>query len=506
MTLFFEGNKHMTRRGFLKVFTAEVCTIAGSCCWAPSVVAGTTVPPSVNQQASPNGKSGSVFDQAERQTRHILADMQTNLQKQLADHPQSFAQSLRMHLIDVAMWPPLAPLVQDILTSLGNSAKARERFAFLMPIVEWMSEPFLFPVETGGTPEEKAREADRLFNLMSNLRKQGFTTSLDNVGDASLSPEDALAYQQYYATLIRAFIKSDTNDELYMSIKLSALVHDLDTALGNGPAAETKRQAISEGLGRLLELAAQAPDKAIFLRLDMEEYCYKNLTLQLFREIVENTPSLAIGPKGNLRIGIVIQAYLRDSAADIRDMVNWARSRNLRIPIRLVKGAYLDYERTTAAEKGYPSPVWDNKPSTDANYEALSACMLLNLDTVLPAFATHNIRTQAHAIALAGSYGLADEIAQIQMLYGMGDPIKHVVATMGYPLREYIPAGSLARGLKYSGRRFKELANSDNALARTMRGDFSEADGSTPVFTGEQDIKDSHDVEAFLKDSLMSAS
>jgi hypothetical protein len=39
----------------------------------------------------------------------------------------------------------------------------------------------------------------------------------------------------------------------------------------------------------------------------------------------------------------------------------------------------------------------------------------------------------------------------------------------GYGLREYVPAGSLARGLKYAGRRFQELAGPDNALARTMR-------------------------------------
>ena len=93
-------------------------------------------------------------------------------------------------------------------------------------------------METGGTPEEKAREADKIFNLMARLRKQGFATSLDNVGDASLSPKDARVYEDYYDTLIRAFIKSGNNDELYLSIKLSALVHDLDKALEDGPAAK----------------------------------------------------------------------------------------------------------------------------------------------------------------------------------------------------------------------------------------------------------------------------
>ena len=73
---------------------------------------------------------------------------------------------------------------------------------------------------------------------------------------------------------------------------------------------------------------------------------------------------------------------------------------------------------------------------------------------------------------------------------------------MGRPLREYIPAGSLARGLKYAGRRFAELASSDNALANTMRGDFSDVNANTPVFTGAQDIKDSRAVKAILEQAL----
>jgi RHH-type proline utilization regulon transcriptional repressor/proline dehydrogenase/delta 1-pyrroline-5-carboxylate dehydrogenase len=265
-----------------------------------------------------------------------------------------------------------------------------------------------------------------------------------------------------------------------MSLKLSALVYDLDAALGDGAEAESKRREIVEAFSKLLETAAQAPDRSIFLRIDMEEYAYKDLTLRLFREIVESNPSTAFDASGKLRLGVVIQAYLRDSARDVQMLADWARKNKLRAPIRLVKGAYLDFERDAA----------------------VSAYMLLNLDAVDPAFATHNIRTQAHAMALAEAYGLSPNDAPIQMLYGMGDSIKHVIASMHRPMRAYIPAGSLARGLKYAGRRFAELASSDNALARTMRGDFSDVNASAPVFTGKQDQADSEDVRAILEQAL----
>ncbi len=488
-----------TRRQFMKVASMGMCGLAAELCWGSLAFPGTSLPLGMQTVHFANAKAGSAFDQAEAETRRILDEMQVKLQRELTENPEPLSNSIRMQFINMAMWPPVAPITQNFLTFLGDNATVPWWLSFIMPFVEWMSEPFLFPLETGGTPEEQTQEVGKIFKRMAELQRQGFTSSLDNVGDASLSTEDAYAYQNYYATLIRAFLESDEGDELYLSLKLSALVHNLDAALDNNASARAKQQEIVTAITDLLKLGADAPDRTVFLRIDMEEYCYKDMTLRLFRKIVEEYPSIVVGVNGDLRLGVVIQAYLRDSASDVLTLVEWARPLGLRVPIRLVKGAYLDRERTVAAEQGSPSPVWDNKPSTDANFEALSSYMLLNLDFVLPAFATHNIRSQAHAFALTEAYGLPNDVAQIQMLYGMGDPIKRVVTAMGRPLREYIPAGSLARGLKYAGRRFEELSNSDNALAKSMRGDFSGVDGSIPTFVGEKDMQYSEKVRIIFE-------
>jgi len=452
-------------------------------------------------EAGAAGKEGA-FDQAEGLTRQYLAEMEQRLRAFLDKEDLPYADELRMWLIHLVMLPGLSGPASSFLEYLGDSETARKRLFFLMPLVRWMSEPFLFPLETKGSLTEQEREMGKVFALMDRLREQGFSASLDNVGDASLSPADAKAYQAYYAALIRAFLDADGAQELFMSLKLSALVHDLGAALDDGAAGRAKRGEIVAALTGLLDAAARAPEKNIFLRIDMEEYAYKDLTLRLFRQIVEDEPALVTDAEGRLRLGVVVQTYLRDAASDVRMLAEWARSRSLRAPVRLVKGAYLDYERETAAREGRPSPVWDNKPSTDANFEAVSAYVLLNRDALDPAFATHNIRSQAHAMALAKTYGLPPEAAPIQMLYGMGDPIKHVVASMNRPLREYVPAGSLARGLKYAGRRFAELAGSDNALARTMRGDFSEMNSATPAFTGQRDLQDAEAVRGILEEAL----
>ena len=383
------------------------------------------------------------------------------------------------------------------LEKLGDSKTARTYLFFAMPVVRWMSEPFLFPVETRGTPEETEREIRRLFRFIADLHKQGFSVSLDNVGDASLSPKDAKAYQDYYLALIRQFAGTKEISELCMSLKLSALTYDLDAAVGTDKNAITKQEEIKKAIAEMLQAASKVRARRTFIRIDMEEYVYKELTLKLFREIVEQNENLAVDDRGRLRLGVVIQAYLRDGAQDVRDLGVWAARRGFRVPIRLVKGAYLKHEREIAEENGVKCPVWNHKPSTDANFEAICGFMLQNLDVIEPAFATHNIRSQAHVMAIADLYNFGKSSFEFQMLYGMGDAIKDVVVNMGYPMREYIPSGSLARGLKYAGRRFHELASGDNALARTMRGDFSVID-DTPAFQGSEDREDGRKVMALI--------
>ena len=434
-------------------------------------------------------------------TQQYLKQIESHIERKLKNNKPKFSDSIRNSLINFSMLGPMASISSWTLEKLGDSKTARTWLFFVMPLVRWMSEPFLYPVETRGTPEKTQQEFQRLFNFIAGLQKKGFSVSLDNVGDASLSLEDAIAYKKYYLSLITQFARAEENNELCMSLKLSALTTDLDAAVGNDREALAKQEEIKTAIIEMLQAASKVQDRRVFIRIDMEEYLYKELTLKLFREIVEQNRILAVDDNGRLRLGVVIQAYLRDAAQDVRNLGLWAASQGFRVPIRLVKGAYLKHEREIAEEKGVKCPVWNHKPSTDANYEAICGFMLQNLDVIEPAFATHNIRSQAHVMALGDLYHIDKSSFEFQMLYGMGDTIKGVIVAMGYPMREYIPSGSLPRGLKYAGRRFCELASSDNALARTMRGDFSVID-DTPGFQGAEDRKDGRKVMVLMSENI----
>ena len=91
--------------------------------------------------------------------------------------------------------------------------------------------------------------------------------------------------------------------------------------------------------------------------------------------------------------GLVLQAYLRDADRDLARLVTWARDRGRPFHLRLVKGAYWDYETVIAAQEGWPVPVFTRKADTDAMYERLTRVMLEAADVVRPAFASHNVRS-----------------------------------------------------------------------------------------------------------------
>ena len=76
-----------------------------------------------------------------------------------------------------------------------------------------------------------------------------------------------------------------------------------------------------------------ARERAAFIHFDMEQYDAKDITLQLFRELLTESEF------AELDAGIVIQAYLKDSYVDLADLVAWSSQRSRPITVRLVKGA-----------------------------------------------------------------------------------------------------------------------------------------------------------------------
>ena len=233
------------------------------------------------------------------------------------------------------------------------------------------------------------------------------------------------------------------------------------TALASLYSPLTAEEGIEQAKQRLRPLLAEAVGRHAFVWFDMEHHEVKDLTIRLFRELLDE-PQLV-----GLDAGIVIQAYLKDSLDDIADLIAWGSERNQRegttpISIRLVKGAYWDSETITARAEGWPVPVFEHKEETDVNYERCVRLLHDHHGVVRAAFGTHNLRSLAYAIIYARSKGIPDAGYEIQMLYGMAEPMHAAIKRLGMRLRVYAPVGDLVPGMAYLVRRLLENTSNES--------------------------------------------
>ena len=312
-----------------------------------------------------------------------------------------------------------------------------------------------------------------LIKQIKRNTKLGLATTIDLLGETVVSAAEADAFLarnlEVLDSVSKFFAKepapafSDLGPRgplprLNLSVKISALTPDVHPA-----DPENSIVALKERFRPILRRAAEV---GALINFDMESYKLKDLTLALFKSIFEE-PEFAQKPA----IGIAIQAYLRDCEQDLRDLVAWARQNNRPLSIRLVKGAYWDYETILAQQRDWPVPVWSRKPESDANYEKLTLFLLENIDIVTPNFASHNVRSCAHAIAQAERLGLDPRAYEFQALYGMADELKLSLISMGHRVREYCAIGELLPGMAYLVRRLLENTSNEGFLRLKNMGE-----------------------------------
>ena len=307
-----------------------------------------------------------------------------------------------------------------------------------------------------------------LVKVLTDLRKEPAAFTLDVVGEATVSDAEAAAMQHRYRDLLRRLaavsdrwpacpqIDESPNGKIprvNLSVNLSSLCARFDPL---DPNSET---VVAE---RLRELFREAARLGAAVTVDMEQYVFKDLTLAIFRGVLEEKEFHAAP-----HAAIALQAYVRDAEKDTRDLIRWARRRKRRIGVRLVKGAYWDSEIAWAKQKGWPIPVFLDKAETDASYEKLSRLLLESHDVIDAAFGSHNLRSLAHAIVAAKALEITSNGFEIQMLYGMAEPIRRAIIDSGQRVRVYLPVGELLPGISYLIRRLMENTSNTSFLRQT---------------------------------------
>ena len=199
------------------------------------------------------------------------------------------------------------------------------------------------------------------------------------------------------------------------------------------------------------------------LCIDMEQYAFKDITLECYRRI-RSSEEFRDYP----HLAVVLQAYLKDTDSDLSAMLEWARNEGLPISIRLVKGAYWDYETVIAKQNGWDIPVYVNKPESDIAYERQAAKILENHDICHFACGSHNIRTVSAVMETAKKLGVPEERYEFQILYGMAEPVRKGLLNVAKRVRLYAPYGDLLPGMAYLVRRLLENTANESFLRQSF--------------------------------------
>ncbi|MEY3972442.1 MAG: hypothetical protein RLY84_835, partial [Actinomycetota bacterium] len=299
----------------------------------------------------------------------------------------------------------------------------------------------------------------KLRKSTKKLGLSGTTLNINLLGEAVLGKREA---DKRLAAVKEILVRPETE---YVSVKVSAIVSP------HSPWAFD--QAVDEVVERLIplyEIANSAPTKK-FINLDMEEYRDLDLTIAVFKTLLQK-PQFK-----NLTAGIVLQAYLPDALRAMIELQQWAELRVLQggapIKVRVVKGANLPMERVDSELHGWPLATVSSKAEADANYKrvlnyALTANRVKNIKIGV---AGHNLLDLAWAWLLAGQRGAQDGL-DFEMLLGMAPNQARVISETVGKLVLYTPVvypKEFDVAIAYLIRRLEEGATKDNFLSSAFQ-------------------------------------
>ena len=249
--------------------------------------------------------------------------------------------------------------------------------------------------------------------VVRELNAKGINVSLDHLGESTTTREEAIRATNDILELLDQIDRAGVRANV--SVKLTQVGLALDEEL------------CSQNLERILARAAQYGN---FIRIDMEDTPYTELTIKQYRRM---------RAKGYQLTGLVIQAYLFRSEKDMGEVQNDVTR------IRLVKGAYNEP----------PDLAFPKKADVDANFDLMAKELIdvalaasspsLSADgriPPIPAFGTHDQKCIQFAKDYAERVGLPKQALEFQMLYGIRRDLQSQCIREGYPVRIYVPYGT----------------------------------------------------------------
>ncbi len=272
-------------------------------------------------------------------------------------------------------------------------------------------------------PGESTEEA---VAASGTLIDSGLHVTLDFLGEDTLDRAQADATVDAYVGLLEGLAEHGLARNAEVSVKLSAV----------GQALPGDGEKIALENARTVCRAARNAGTTV--TLDMEDHTTTDSTLGVLRELRKDFPET----------GAVLQAYLRRTEADCRDLA-YEGSR-----VRLCKGAYNEPE----------SVAFQDRHEVDKSY--VRCLKVLMAGQGYPMVASHDPRMIDIAGALATRHGRAQGSYEYQMLFGIRPDEQRRLAEAGEKVRVYLPYGQEWYG--YLMRRLAERPSNLTFFLRSL--------------------------------------
>ena len=246
-------------------------------------------------------------------------------------------------------------------------------------------------------------------DLVKELNKKGILATLDVLGEAVKNKEEAIKSKEEAKRVIDKIVSENLNANL--SIK--------PTQMGLSINSDFAYEQISE-------LVEKVEGVNNFIRIDMEDSLYTTLTFDLLKKLrLKYT-----------RVGVVVQAYLKRSLDDIKDL------NKLNTNYRLCKGIYVESQDI----------AYKKRETIRENYLKLLEEIISSGNYV--GIATHDEYLINEAYKMIKKNNLSNDNFEFQMLLGVREDLRDKIVQDGYKMRIYIPYGE--HWYNYSIRRLKE--------------------------------------------------
>jgi len=217
-------------------------------------------------------------------------------------------------------------------------------------------------------------------------------------------------------------------------------------------------------VGRFDAVCKLAKEKDVEVLIDGEESWMQDAADDLVEEMMR---------RYNKDVAVVyntLQLYRWDRLDYLKQLHERAKAGGFKIGMKIVRGAYMEKERERALDKGYNSPICENKKATDDNFDETLNYILQNLKDISVFIGTHNELSCYLAMDLMKTHNISKEDNRIWFgqLYGMSDHISFNLAAQGYNVAKYIPFGPVKDVMPYLIRRAEENTSVSGQTSREL--------------------------------------